>query len=151
YELSSSVDRTAVKAGEAVTWRVTVRGVGNIRNVRLPKLDKVEGFRVYEPTTKETIDPGDEIHGQKGYTYLLLPQKGGALNVPEIELAYFDPTTAKYAVANAQPIALTVEGDPTQVEAQSPTSTTENVLGQQVRPIRNRASVRSSVGDRLFR
>ena len=30
-------------------------------------------------------------------------------------------------------------------------STTENVLGQQVRPIRNRTSVRSSVGDRLFR
>jgi tetratricopeptide (TPR) repeat protein len=151
YELSSSVDRTAVKAGEAVTWKVTVRGVGNIRNARLPKLEKVDGFRVYEPTTKETIDPGDEIHGQKVYTYLLLPQKGGALNVPEIELAYFDPTTAKYAVAKTQPIALTVEGDPTQVEAQSPTSTTENVLGQQVRPIRNRASVRSSVGDRLFR
>ena len=45
YELSSSVDRTAVKAGEAVTWKVTVRGTGNIRNVRLPKLEKLEGFR----------------------------------------------------------------------------------------------------------
>ncbi|MCU1278314.1 MAG: BatD, partial [bacterium] len=98
YDLSSSVDRTAVKAGEAVTWKVAVRGVGNIRNVRLPKLEKLEGFRVYEPTTKETIEPGDEIHGQKVYTYLLLPQKGGALSVPPIELAYFDPTTAKYAV-----------------------------------------------------
>ena len=70
----------AVKAGEAVTWKVTVRGVGNIRNVRLPKLDKLDGFRVYEPTTKETIEPGDEVHGQKVYTYLLLPQKGGALS-----------------------------------------------------------------------
>src|SRR5581483_5020461 len=110
-----------------------------------------EGFRVYEPTTKETIEPGDEIHGQKVYTYLLLPQKGGKVDVPSIELAYFDPTTAKYAVAKTEPIALTVEGDPTKVDAQSPTSTTENVLGQQIRPIRNRASVRSSVGDRLFR
>ena len=44
YELSSSVDRTAVKAGEAVTWKVTVRGVGNIRNVRLPKIDKLDGL-----------------------------------------------------------------------------------------------------------
>jgi tetratricopeptide (TPR) repeat protein len=151
YELSSSVDRTAVKAGEAVTWKVTVRGVGNVRNVRLPKLDKLEGFRLYEPTTKETIEPGDEIHGQKVYTYLLLPQKGGALSVPSMELAYFDPTTAKYAVAKSAPIALTIEGDPTKVESASPTSPTENLLGQQVRPIRNRASVRSSVGDRLFR
>ncbi|MGZ3440568.1 MAG: BatD family protein, partial [Polyangia bacterium] len=151
YDVSSSVDRTAVKAGEAVTWKVTVRGVGNIRNVRLPKLDKLEGFRLYEPTTRETIEPGDEIHGQKVYTYLLLPQKGGALSVPAVELAYFDPTTAKYATAKSQPIALTIEGDPTKVESASPTSPTENLLGQQVRPIRNRAQVRSSVGDRLFR
>jgi hypothetical protein len=155
YELSSSVDRTAVKAGEAVTWKVTVRGVGNIRNVRLPPMqkmaDKLNGFRVYEPTTKETIEPGDEIHGQKVYTYLLLPQKGGTLSVPALELAYFDPTTAKYAVARSEPIALTIEGDPSKVESASPVSTTENVLGQQVRPIRNRTQVRSSVGDRLFR
>jgi hypothetical protein len=155
FELSSAVDRSAVKAGEAVTWKLTVRGVGNIRNVRLPPIqkmtEKVEGWRVYEPTTKETIEPGDEIHGQKVYTYLLLPQKGGALTVPEVELAYFDPATGKYAVAKSPSVALTVEGDPTQVEAASPASTTENVLGQQVRPIRNRGSVRSSVGDRLFR
>ena len=151
YELSSSVDRTAVKAGEAVTWKIAVRGVGNIRNVRLPKLDKLDGFRVYEPTTKETVEPGDEIHGQKVYTYLLLPQKGGSLSVPAVELAYFDPTTASYAVAKSQPIALSVEGDPTKVEAAATTSPTENVLGQQVRPIRNRATVRSNVGDRLFR
>jgi tetratricopeptide (TPR) repeat protein len=151
FDLSASADRTAVKAGEAVTWKVTVRGSGNVRNVRLPKLDKLDGFRVYEPTTKETIEPGDEIHGQKVYTYLLLPQKGGALTLPAVELAYFDPTTAKYAVAKSQPIALTVEGDPTKVESASPASTTENVLGQQVRPIRNRAAVRSGVGDRLFR
>ncbi len=151
YELSSSVDRSVVKAGEAVTWKVTVRGTGNIRNVRLPKLDKLDGFRVYEPTTKETIEPGDEIHGEKVYTYLLLPQKGGTLSVPSMELAYFDPTTAKYAVAKSPRVALTIEGDPTKVESTSPVSTTENVLGQQVRPIRNRTSVRSSVGDRLFR
>lgn len=151
YELSSSVDRTAVKAGEAVTWKITVGGTGNVRNVRLPKLDKVDGFRVYEPTTKESIEPGDEIHGQKIYTYLLLPQKGGALSLPAVELAYFDPATAKYAVAKSTPIALTVEGDPTKVESASPAATSENVLGQQIRPIRNRASVRSSVGDRLFR
>ncbi|HWE29162.1 MAG TPA: BatD family protein, partial [Polyangia bacterium] len=143
FDVSSSVDRTAVKAGEAVTWKVTVRGSGNIRNVRLPPMqqlaDKLEGFRAYEPTTKESIEPGDEIHGQKVYTYLLLPQKGGALSVPPVELAYFDPTTAKYAVAKSAPVALTVEGDPTKVEAASPAATTENLLGQQVRPIRNRA------------
>jgi hypothetical protein len=151
FELSSSVDRAAVRAGEAVTWKVTVRGVGNIRNVRLPKLDRLDGFRVYEPTTKETIEPGDEVHGQKVYTYLLLPQKGGALEIPAQSLAYFDPEAGKYAVAKSPPIALTVEGDPTKVESNAATATSENVLAPEVRTIRNRASVRSNMGDRLFR
>jgi hypothetical protein len=153
FELSSAVDRTAVRAGEAVTWKVTVRGVGNIRNVRLPKIDRLEGFRVYEPTTKETIEPGDEVHGQKVYTYLLLPQKGGALEIPAQTLAYFDPEAGKYSVAKSQAISLTVEGDPTKVESNAAAATSggENVLAQEVRPIRNRASVRSNMGDRLFR
>jgi hypothetical protein len=151
FEVSSSVDRAAVKAGEAVTWKVTVRGVGNIRNVQLPKIDHLDGFRVYEPTTKETIEPGDEIHGQKVSTYLLLPQKGGTVTLPSVELAYFDPTTAKYDVAKSQPITVTVEGDPTKVEAASTGSPQENVLGEQIRPIRNRTSVHSGVGDQLFR
>ena len=151
FELSSSVDRAAVKAGEAVTWKVTVRGVGNIRNVRLPKIDRIDGFRVYEPTTKETIEPGDEIHGQRVYTYLLLPQKGGTLTLPAVTLAYFDPAAARYDVAKSQPITITVEGDPTKVTAASPGSPQENVLGEQIRPIRNRNSVRSGVGDQLFR
>jgi hypothetical protein len=151
FELSSSVDRAAVKAGEAVTWKVTVRGVGNIRNLRLPKLERLDGFRVYEPTTKEAIEPGDEVHGQKVYTYLLLPQKGGALELPSVALAYFDPDAGKYAVAKSQPIALTVEGDPTKVEGAAATSSSENVLAPEVRPIRNHATVRSNVGNRLFR
>ncbi len=151
FEVVSSVDRAQVKAGEAVTWKVTVRGAGNIRNVRLHKLEHLDGFRVYEPTTKETIEPGDEVHGQKVYTYLLLPQKGGALTLPSVELPYFDPGTGKYATAKSQPIALTVEGDPSKVSSGQPSTHEENVLGQQVRPIRNRSSVGASFGDRLFR
>jgi oxygen tolerance protein BatD len=151
FELTSAVDRSAVRAGEAVTWKVTVRGVGNIRNLRLPKLERVEGFRVYEPTTKETIEPGDEVHGQKVYTYLLLPQKGGALELPALALAYFDPEAGKYAVARSTPIALTVEGDPAKVESSAASAQAENVLAPEVRTIRNRSSVRSNMGDRLFR
>jgi hypothetical protein len=151
FTLAAAIDRAAVKAGEAVTWKITIRGTGNIRNVRLPKLEKVDGFRLYEPTTKETIAPGDEVHGDKVYTFLLLPERGGKLELPSLTLAYFDPETGKYDVAKSEPIAVTVEGDPTKVEASAPSSSTENVLAQQIKTIRNSKSVRSAVGDRLWR
>jgi hypothetical protein len=151
FALAAAIDRAAVKAGEAVTWKVTVRGTGNIRNVRLPKLDHVDGFRVYEPTTKETIAPGEEVHGEKVYTFLLLPERGGVLKLPALTLAYFEPEAARYEVAKSEALTLTVEGDPTKVEAAAPSSPTENLLAQQIRPIRKRNNVRSRVGDRLWR
>ncbi len=91
------------------------------------------------------------IRGEKVFTYLLMPLKGGALTLPAIELPYFDPEAARYQVARTAPIAITVEGDPTKVQALAPQAAQENVLSQQIRPIRNRSSVRSRIGERLFR
>ncbi|HZS40841.1 MAG TPA: BatD family protein [Polyangia bacterium] len=149
--MTASVDRASVKAGEAVTLKLVVKGVGNLRNVKVAKLD-LPGFKAYEPATRENIERADVIRGEKTFTYLLMPLKGGALTLPAIELPYFDPAAAKYEVARTQPIAITVEGDPSKVQAQSPSAAPEeNVLAQQIRPIRNRSSVRSRIGERLFR
>jgi hypothetical protein len=152
-EIAASVDRAQVKAGEAVTWKVVVKGAGNLRNVKLPKLDRLDGFKVYEPTMRENIQPGEPVRGEKTYLYLLMPERGGALTVPPLELPYFDPAQEKYLIARTQPIAITVEGDPTKMEAAAGAATagTENVLAAQIRPIRNRSEVRSRIGDRLWR
>jgi hypothetical protein len=150
FDLSASVDRTQVKAGEAVTLRITVKGIGNIRNVKLAKLQP-DGFKAYEPTTKETLERGDLVRGEKVYTYLLMPTRGGALSLPALELPYFDPTAGRYAVAHTQPISLTVEGDPTKVEASANAPTQDNVLGPQIRPIRNKSTVSSHISETLWR
>ena len=152
YELTAAVDRTTVKAGEAVTLRVTVRGAGNIHNVRLPKLDRVEGWRLLDPTTKENIERSDVVRGEKVFTFLAMPQKGGALTLPAIELPYFDPSAAKYAVARTQPQTITVEGDPSKVDTAQAAPSQDNVLQQtQIRPIRNRSQVRSHLGEGLWK
>jgi hypothetical protein len=151
FDLVGSLDRTSVKAGEALTFRISVKGIGNVRNVKLPKLDKLDGFKAYEPTTKETLDKGDLVRGEKAYTYLLMPTRGGSLTLPVIELAYFDPTAGRYAIAKTQPISVTVEGDPSKVDTSSSAPSQDNVLGPQIRPIRNKDKVRSHVGETLWR
>jgi hypothetical protein len=80
-----------------------------------------------------------------------MPERGGALTLPAVELPYFDPQTGAYAVARAPSLPVTVEGDPTKVAQAAVAPSSENVLSQQIRPIRNRASVRSGVGERLLR
>jgi hypothetical protein len=149
-ELAGAVDRAQVKAGEAISWRLTVRGSGNLRNVKLTRLEQLDGFKVYEPTVKESIAPGEPVHGEKTYLYLLMPERGGTLTLPSVELAYFDPAAEKYEVARTAPIEIRVEGDPTKVQSSGAAPSTENVLSAQIRPIRNRG-LRSRVGERLWR
>jgi hypothetical protein len=151
FEVAATVDRDKVKAGEAVTWRVILRGSGNLRNVKLPKLDHLDGFKLYDPTVKENIEPGDVVRGEKIYTYLLMPERGGPLSLPAVELAYFDPALGKYAVARSTPLAVTVEGDPSKVTAAPTTAAAENVLENQIRPPKNLSKVHSAVGERLLR
>ena len=100
YELSSSVDRTRGQGGRgghlegdgARRRQHAQRAAAQARQARrLPRL--------------RADDEGDhrarrrDPRRRRSTRTCLLPQKGGALSVPAIELAYFDPTTAKYAVA----------------------------------------------------
>jgi hypothetical protein len=148
-ELQGAVDRTDVKAGEAVTWKLTVRGTGNLRNVKLPRLDKLDGFKTYDPTTRENIEKGDQIRGEKTWTFLLMPTRGGKIDLPAVELAFFDPGAAQYRVARTAPVTILVEGDPTKVASSPQAPTQENVLEQQIRPIRG--TLHGWVGAGLWR
>jgi hypothetical protein len=151
YTVKSEVDRKTVKAGEAVSWKITLSGTGNLHNAKVPRPEGLDGFKVYEPTLKEDLARDDTIRGEKSYTYLLMPQKGGKLILPAVQFAYFDPQAAKYDVAKAPPIELTIEGDPAAMQNAQNTPSQDNVLDRQVRPIRNRASVHSRIGERLWR
>jgi hypothetical protein len=150
FELSSQLDKTEVKAGDAVTYKLIVRGQGNIRNVKLKKIDRLAGFKVYEPTLNEHVDRGEITMGDKIFTYLLLPQSGGELTIPAVELPYFDPGEKKYAIARAPSQTVKVIGDPQKIGS-GPADSKENVLSARVRPIRISNHVGSRLGERIVR
>ena len=151
FDVTSSVDNAHPRAGEAISLRVVVKGQGNLRNVRLPRLDALEGFKVYDPTSLDAIDRSEAgVSGQKVLTYLLLPRKGGPLTVPAINFPYYDPADSRYAVAVAPAINVTVEGDPEKIGT-GPAEAKENVLAPRIKPLRIRSHVETAVGERLLR
>ncbi len=154
FELKAAVDRTRIAAGDAVSFKLTISGTGNIHGVKPPKLtdrvDGPDGWRAYDPTVKENIERGSEIRGEKVLTYLLMPQKGGRLTIPALELTYFDPKTARYETTRTGALEVDVEGDPKRVEQSTSGNASENVLSRQIRPIHNRTSLRTHLGARMF-
>ncbi|MSP62105.1 MAG: protein BatD [Myxococcales bacterium] len=151
FEVAAMLDKTQVKAGDAVTLRLIVRGEGNLKNVKLRKIERLDGFKVYEPTVAEHVEKGDLVRGDRVWSYLLLPQKGGTLALPSIEMPYFDPHEKRYAIARSQPLTVEVLGDPAKIGSGPAEASKENVLGARLLPLRNTHHVATRIGERIIR
>jgi hypothetical protein len=114
FRVTSEVDRTKLRQGEAVRLSVRIAGTGNIALVELPALPQIAGLRSYEPKP-ETPQLGtgkDKLQGSRVYTVLIVVEQAGRISIPAIELPYFDPDAKAYRVAKSKPIVLEVEVDP---------------------------------------
>jgi hypothetical protein len=149
-----AIDRGGVAIGDAVTVTVTVRGTGNVRNVQVPPLPKLEGWKSYEPKTTVAVEPGTPVTGSKTVEWLIRPERAGNVTIPALVLESFDPTGRRYIETRTLPLELGATGEPgapTAVAgAGAPASgagpVADNVIGQAIRPIRVRGTPRRDLG-----
>lgn len=138
FRVTSEVDRTKLRQGEAVRLSVQISGTGNIALVELPPLAEITGLRSYEPKpeTPQLVPGKDKLQGSRVYTMLLVAEQAGNLTIPAIELPFFDPDLGKYRMAKSKPIVLEVEADPNaRVSTDSPSGDdTEDVEDELLAP-----------------
>jgi hypothetical protein len=157
FTLDVSVDRAAVAVGDAVTLTMTVHGNGNVRNVALPDLPTLPGWKGYEPKTNIVMEGGATASGTKTLEWLIRPERPGKTVIPSLTLVSFDPAARRYVEAKSPEIYLEVSGDATAAVAGQPTGAAppaagvENVIAAEIRPIRARATPSRSVGDSFLR
>jgi hypothetical protein len=151
FTLDVAVDRAAVAVGDAVTLTVTVRGVGNLRNVVVPTVPALPGWKSYEPKTNVAIDPSVVMTGTKTVEWLMRPEQPGKTTIPALTFAAFDPAGKRYEVTQSKPIDIVVSGEATGAAIGAPTAAGapsaggENVITAEIRPIRVRATPGRSV------
>jgi hypothetical protein len=117
-DVSASVDRTTAEVNDALTYRLSVTGTGNIRTLPELELAFPSALEVYPPEVTEQIDPTpDGIRGSKTFEYVLVPRSPGTVTLPQVELSYLDANTGQYAAAATDVITLSITGDPTQTPA----------------------------------
>ena len=104
----------SVPVGDPVTLRVEVRGQGNVSALNFEALEELPGFEVYEPRveTSESVESGF-YGGSRTFEYILIPKRGGHLEIPALRLSYFDPHSASYQAANSTPIRIVSHGGET--------------------------------------
>ena len=119
-DIATTVDRAAVAANEAVTFRVDVTGTGNLRSLAPPEITFPDEFEVFPPETTDRIAPGGgSIQGTRTYEYVLIPRAPGSVTIPPVEVSYFDARSASYGTARSQPVEITVTGDATALSTET--------------------------------
>jgi hypothetical protein len=159
YQLAVHADRTAVAVGDAVTVTIEIKGVGNVRNLRVPPLAAPAGWKTYPPKETVNLDEPGGIGGTKLTEVLLLPESPGAVMLPALELPTFDPEAKRYVTLKSDPIRLEASGTaaPAGAAGRGPGApaasgpAVENVIGAAIRPIRARTHLGRDVGTTVLR
>jgi hypothetical protein len=110
FRLEAEADRSVVKAGDAITLRVTLTGQGNVKVIPAPDLAVLSDFKIYESSATENSQPVDgRIQGSKTWEFVLVPVTGGDVDIPPVRVSVFDPVAEQYVMLATDPIPLQVE------------------------------------------
>lgn len=115
YSLSASIDKTEVRATEAVKLSVTVNGEGNIGFVQVdgPKYpDGVSGFAGF--ATDSTTVTSNGVSGYKTFTWTIIPQKEGDYVIPGMTFSYYDVAKKQYITLHTEDFHLKAGPPPPQ-------------------------------------
>lgn len=113
FNVSASADRTEVKAGEPVTIRLIVDGIGNLKLLKQPTITLPKDFDKYDPKiTDKTKLTKNGVEGSMIYDFLVVPRNQGKYSIPGIEFIYYDTTSGAYKTLKTNNISLNVlKGD----------------------------------------
>ncbi len=158
YTVESSLDKEEVDAGTPVTYRVRVKGEGNVNTVVPPSFPKLEGFKVYDSATSANVQKDRlVVEGEKIAETVIVPRRAGEYAIPETEFSFFDPRSGKYERVRTKPHALKVSpGEGGDASADAPETAAEPpqpvrkeevaLAGKDIRYIKTASSARTLPG-----
>ena len=110
FNISASIDKKDVKAGDPVNIRVVVGGIGNLKLLKQPVINFPKDFDKYDPkVTDKTRLTSNGVEGNMIYDFLAVPRNQGTYTIPAIEFTYYDVNANSYKTIKTQPFSIHVE------------------------------------------
>ncbi len=95
--VKASISKDSVNVNDAINYRITISGNGNIKIADAPVLKLPPDIEVYDPKIFEQIKnvPGGSS-GNKTFEYLLIPRHNGDFTIPSVTYSFFNPSNGRY-------------------------------------------------------
>ena len=114
FAIASSIDKSVLKANEAINYKLKVSGRGNFKLLKTPELTLATDIEKYDPKISDQLTESlDGVSGSREYTYLLIPRHEGSYKLAPFKFSFFNPATRKYVELSTEAYELKVaKGDP---------------------------------------
>jgi hypothetical protein len=95
--LKATLTKDSVKVNDAVNFKITISGNGNLKLAEAPSLKLSSDVEVYDPKiTDEIKNTVNGTSGQKTFDFLLIPRHYGDFTIPSVTYSFFNTSTGKY-------------------------------------------------------
>ena len=122
FSLHVLSSKTELDASESLQIKVNVKGSGNLKLFKLPKISLPSSLEVYEPERNEDVKTNlSGMQGSMSDSYTVVPQFKGKYPIPSISFSYFDLETETYKRLSSDEIIINVLNGPS-----NSSSSTEN-------------------------
>lgn len=120
FSIKSSINKRQVKAGDIVSIKLIVNGVGNFKLFDSPPYSFPDDFETYDCKVTENFDYSAEGHyGSKTFEYIAVPLKEGNYILPPLKFSYFDLETKSFNTLVTPSYNLYVKGNVIKQDEQS--------------------------------
>lgn len=102
-DLKAALTKDSVNVNDAINFKITISGSGNLKIAATPALKLSPDIEVYDPKITDDIKNGlNGTSGQKSFDYILIPRHYGDFTIPPISYNYFNIGTGKYEKLTTQ-------------------------------------------------
>jgi hypothetical protein len=133
FTIDLRADKSELKANEAISFYLTIRGSGNLSVLSAPDIAFPHDVETFQAKASRNIN--NTVNGSSGsvsFEYVVIPRFEGKMRIPPFVFSYFDPVKQTYRSISTQEMTISVEG--------SDRSGAVEISGGQQRILRERVS-----------
>ena len=109
FEINTSIDIDSVFVNEAITFKTSISGTGNLGLFTIPKIifsDQIDQFPPTEKFEKNVFR--NELSGKMTWEYILVPRFSGKISIPPIRIVYYNTDLNKWGTLESKPLIVPV-------------------------------------------
>lgn len=151
FNISAQLNNKSVKTNDALTLRVIVSGVGNLKLIKEPVVNFPKDFDRYDAkVTDKTKLTSSGLEGSMIYDFIAVPRNAGKYEIPPVSFTYYDTSANQYRTVKSEGFTLDVAQGAKGGGVSDFSGSDVNLLNKDIRHIKTSPSEVHGINDFFF-